>query len=68
MGATVRNASACRNKLKVNEDRANLARNMIEKMSVENISDLMSFYHIMGKICSEVLDRKLHGIVNELGP
>ncbi|KAI8534452.1 hypothetical protein RHMOL_Rhmol10G0090600 [Rhododendron molle] len=68
MGATVRNASACMNRLKVNEDRANLARKVIEKMSVENVSDLMSFYHIMGKICSEVLERKLHGIVNERGP
>ncbi|KAF7130399.1 hypothetical protein RHSIM_Rhsim10G0070800 [Rhododendron simsii] len=56
MGATVRNASACMNRLKVNEDRANLARKVIEKMSVENVTDLMSFYHIVDNICSEVLE------------
>ncbi|KAH7847480.1 hypothetical protein Vadar_026535 [Vaccinium darrowii] len=68
MGATVRNASVYMSRLKLNEERASLARKAIEKMSVENISDLMSFYRTMGQICSEVLDKKLQGIVNELGP
>ncbi|KAL3637778.1 hypothetical protein CASFOL_018226 [Castilleja foliolosa] len=66
MGATVRNASSYLEKLKLNEGREKLARNMMGKMSVEQLSDLMSFYHMMGQICSEVLDRKLHEIVNEL--
>ncbi|KAL6507504.1 hypothetical protein OROGR_023699 [Orobanche gracilis] len=66
MGATVRNATSYLEKLKLNEGREKLARNMMGNMSVEQLSDLMSFYHMMGQICSEVLDRKLHGIVNEL--
>ncbi|KAK6128744.1 hypothetical protein DH2020_037499 [Rehmannia glutinosa] len=66
MGATVRNASSYLEKLKLNEKREKLARNVMGNMSVEQLSDLMSFYHMMGQICSEVLDRKLHGIVNEI--
>ncbi|KAL7090266.1 hypothetical protein ACP275_12G029900 [Erythranthe tilingii] len=66
MGATVRNASSYMEKLRMNEKRENLARNVMNKMSVEQLSDLMSFYHMMGQICSEVLERKLTGIVNEL--
>ncbi|KAI3462563.1 hypothetical protein Pfo_019226 [Paulownia fortunei] len=66
MGATVRNASSYLEKLKSNGEREKLARNVMGKMSVEQLSDLMSFYHMMGKICSEVLERKPHGIVNEL--
>ncbi|GFZ18927.1 class I glutamine amidotransferase-like superfamily protein [Actinidia rufa] len=68
MGATVRNASSYLNRLKLNEERESLARKVMGKMSVEQISDLMSFYHMMGQICSEMLERKLHGIVNEIGP
>ncbi|GFP85332.1 protein ntpr [Phtheirospermum japonicum] len=66
MGATVRNSSSYLEKLKLNEGREELARNVMGNMSVEQLSDLLSFYHMMGQICSEVLDRKLHGIVNEL--
>ncbi|KAL6526390.1 hypothetical protein OROHE_015446 [Orobanche hederae] len=66
MGATVRNATSYLENLKLNEGREKLARNVMGNMSVEQLSDLMSFYHMMGQICSEVLDRKLHGIVNEL--
>ena len=65
MGATVRNGSHYIEKLKLNEERERLARNVMGKMSVEQLSDLMSFYHMMGQICSEVLERKLHGIVND---
>ncbi|KAF0905030.1 hypothetical protein E2562_000841 [Oryza meyeriana var. granulata] len=60
MGATVRNASGYLNRLKLNEEREAAARALMAKMSVEQLSDLASFYHIMGNICSEVLDRKLH--------
>ncbi|KAB1211237.1 Protein NtpR [Morella rubra] len=35
------------------------------KMSVEQLSDFMSFYHMMAQICSETLERKLNGIVND---
>uniref|UniRef100_A0A0E0JDU1 Uncharacterized protein n=1 Tax=Oryza punctata TaxID=4537 RepID=A0A0E0JDU1_ORYPU len=60
MGATVRNASGYINRLKLNEEREVAARALMAKMSIEQLSDLASFYHIMGSICSEVLDRKLH--------
>ncbi|XWS30751.1 hypothetical protein CRYUN_Cryun23aG0015800 [Craigia yunnanensis] len=65
MGATVRNGSHYIEKLKLNEERERLARNVTGKMPVEQLSDLMSFYHMMGHICSEILERKLNGIVNE---
>lgn len=67
MGATVRNASSYSQRLKLNAERERLAKNVIEKMSIEQLSDLMSFYHMMGQLCSDVLDRKLHGVVNDLG-
>ncbi|EEC69904.1 hypothetical protein OsI_00310 [Oryza sativa Indica Group] len=60
MGATVRNASGYINRLKLNEEREAAARALMAKMSIDQLSDLASFYHIMGTICSEVLDRKLH--------
>ncbi|XP_057980573.1 putative glutamine amidotransferase GAT1_2.1 [Malania oleifera] len=66
MGATVRNACSYFERLKVNEGRESVARNVMGKMSVEQLSDLLSFYHMMGNICSEVLERKLQDIVNDL--
>ncbi|KAL4348099.1 hypothetical protein GQ457_17G014300 [Hibiscus cannabinus] len=65
MGATVRNGSHYIEKLKLNQGRERLARNVMGKMSVEQLSQLMSFYHMMGQICSEVLERKLNAIVND---
>ncbi|RVW59553.1 hypothetical protein CK203_103322 [Vitis vinifera] len=54
-------------RLKMNEERDRAAKTLMRKMSVEQLSELMSFYHMMGQICSEVLDKKLHGIVNDVG-
>ncbi|XP_065000033.1 putative glutamine amidotransferase GAT1_2.1 [Musa acuminata AAA Group] len=59
MGATVRNASFYLEKMKMNEARKTAARITMEKMSIEQLSELHSFYHMMGKICSEVIDKKL---------
>ncbi|GLT51601.1 hypothetical protein SLA2020_250010 [Shorea laevis] len=67
MGANVRNAGSYIERLKQNEERERLARNMMGKMSAEQLADLLSFYHMMGKICSEVLEKKVHGIVTDLG-
>jgi hypothetical protein len=67
MGATVRNADSYIERLKLNGEKEKLARSVMGKMSVEQLSDMMSFYHMMGQICSEVLERKLNGIVNDLG-
>lgn len=63
MGATVRNGSSYIEKLKLNEARERTAKNVMGKMTIEQLSDLMSFYHMMGQICSEVLERKLNDIV-----
>ncbi|KAG8053512.1 hypothetical protein GUJ93_ZPchr0001g30934 [Zizania palustris] len=60
MGATVRNASGYLNRLKLNTQREAAARALMAKMSVDQLSDLASFYNTMANICSEVLDRKLH--------
>ncbi|XP_021763606.1 uncharacterized protein LOC110728240 [Chenopodium quinoa] len=60
VGATVRNAFTYFEKIKVNEERENLAKKIMEKMSVEQLTDLMTFYQTMGQTCSYVLDRKLH--------
>ncbi|WVZ72171.1 hypothetical protein U9M48_020675 [Paspalum notatum var. saurae] len=59
MGATVRNASGYLNSLKVNGGREAAARALMAEMTVDQLADLASFYQTMGKICSEVLDRKL---------
>ncbi|XP_022134385.1 uncharacterized protein LOC111006657 [Momordica charantia] len=63
MGATIRNGSSYIEKLKLNEQRERTARNVMGKMTIEQLSDLMSFYHMMGQICSEVLERKLNDVV-----
>lgn len=66
MGATIRNGCSYLEKLKMNEEREGLARKIMGKMSVEQLSDLKSFYNMMGLICCEVLERKLQDIVNEV--
>ncbi|TKY50490.1 glutamine hydrolase [Spatholobus suberectus] len=65
MGATVRNAGSYVERLKLNEGREKMAKNVMGKMSVEQLSDLLSFYRTMGQICSQVLERKLHDAVND---
>lgn len=67
MGATVRNASVYMERLKMNEEKEKLARTMMGKMSIEQLSEIVSFYHMMGRISSEVLERKLHYLTNEIG-
>ncbi|KAJ6371019.1 hypothetical protein OIU77_001512 [Salix suchowensis] len=67
MGATVRNAGSYIERLKMNEEREKMAENVMGKMSAEQLSDLLSFYHMMGQICSEVLERKLNGFVHGIG-
>ncbi|CAK7344259.1 unnamed protein product [Dovyalis caffra] len=67
MGATVRDAGSYIERMKMNEEREKLAKNVMGKMSVEHLSDLLSFYHMMGQICSEVLERKLNSLVHDIG-
>ncbi|KAG6759594.1 hypothetical protein POTOM_036078 [Populus tomentosa] len=65
MGATVRNASVYKERLTMNEERERLARAIMGKMSISQLSDLRSFYHMMGNLCSEALERKLQDRVDE---
>lgn len=65
MGATVRNGGSYVERLKLNEVREKMAKNVMGKMSVEQLSDLLSFYRTMDQICSQVLERKLHDVVND---
>ncbi|KAF2282697.1 hypothetical protein GH714_043714 [Hevea brasiliensis] len=66
IGATVRNGGSYIERLKLNEESERLAKKVMGKKSVEQLSDLLSFYHMMGQICSEVLERKLNGIFSEI--
>ncbi|KAK4284169.1 hypothetical protein QN277_001037 [Acacia crassicarpa] len=63
MGATVRNAGSYIERLKLNEEREKMARNVMAKMTVEQLSELLTFYHTMNQICSEVLEKKFHELV-----
>ncbi|CAO2180838.1 unnamed protein product [Urochloa humidicola] len=62
MGATVRNASGYLNSLKVSGGREAAARALMAEMTVNQLTDLASFYQTMGRICGEVLDRKLQAL------
>ncbi|XVE92605.1 hypothetical protein REPUB_Repub01dG0112700 [Reevesia pubescens] len=65
VGATVRNASIYKERLKINEEREKVARTIMGKMSIEQLSELDTFYNRMSKICSEALGRKLQDLVDE---
>ncbi|XP_074289879.1 putative glutamine amidotransferase GAT1_2.1 [Silene latifolia] len=65
IGATVRNAFTGDNTVKVNEDKQKLTRKSnMDKLSIEQLTDLVSFYQGMSHICSETLDQKLHNIMD----
>ena len=66
MGATVRNASTYMNRLKMNEEREKMARAILAKMSIEQLSDMVSFYHKMGQLCSEALDKKFNDMKDNI--
>ncbi|CAN0873615.1 Putative glutamine amidotransferase GAT1_2.1 [Linum grandiflorum] len=59
MGATVRNASGYKQRLRMNEERERIARSIMGNMTIDQLSDVLSFYHKMGKICSETIERKI---------
>uniref|UniRef100_A0A1J3G2T6 Protein NtpR n=1 Tax=Noccaea caerulescens TaxID=107243 RepID=A0A1J3G2T6_NOCCA len=64
MGATMRNGTQ---KLKLDEEKQRKAMNIMKKMNAERLTELIAFYQSMGKISSEVLERKLHASsVNDL--
>lgn len=63
MGATVRNSYSA--KMKLNEERKMVSRNVMSKMSTRQLSNLVAFYGMMGQICSKVLETKLYEIDNQ---
>lgn len=65
MGATVRNAKVYMERLKMTEEKERVARIIMGKMSIEQLSDLASVYRTMGQTCSEVLEKKLQDLVKE---
>ncbi|XVE75232.1 hypothetical protein DITRI_Ditri12bG0079100 [Diplodiscus trichospermus] len=65
MGATVRNSSIYKERLKINEQTEKVARSIMGKMSIEQLSELDTFYKMMSKICSEALDTKLRLLADE---
>ncbi|KAG2307425.1 hypothetical protein Bca4012_083558 [Brassica carinata] len=66
MGATVRNGGSYMKKLKVDEEKKQrIVRNMMNKMNIEQLSELTAFYHLVGSICGEVLEQRLRGNINE---
>lgn len=66
IGATIRNGSFYLERLNLRKEKENLARNLMEKMSMDQLFDLLSFYRMMGKICSEALEIKQHGLDSHL--
>ncbi|XP_057542711.1 putative glutamine amidotransferase GAT1_2.1 [Amaranthus tricolor] len=62
MGATVRNGYNYK-KLKLKDEREKVGRSIIGNMSVEQLSDMMSFYLMMAQFCSQLLEDKLQ-IIN----
>lgn len=67
MGATVRNGGSYMERLKMDEERKRMTRKIMAKMPVEQLSELLSFYHAMEQICSEMLQKNIHnGLVNDL--
>ncbi|XP_074581885.1 putative glutamine amidotransferase GAT1_2.1 [Curcuma longa] len=60
MGATVRNSSSYAQKMKMTKERGAMARKVMQNMSVEQLAEFLSFYDMMGQICSELLEKKLN--------
>ncbi|KZV55755.1 hypothetical protein F511_21251 [Dorcoceras hygrometricum] len=59
MGATVRNSRVYINRLKMSNEREKNTREMVGKLSIEQLSDMVSFYRKMAQMCSEVLEWKI---------
>eukprot|EP01018_Ginkgo_biloba_P026174 Gb_05384 [translate_table: standard] len=59
IGATVRNSNSYLEKLKLNKEREESARKLIESLPTQQLSGLLDFYHMMFQIGSEILAKKL---------
>ncbi|KAK7301595.1 hypothetical protein RJT34_12462 [Clitoria ternatea] len=67
VGATIRNGSIYIHKLQMNQMREKVARTMMANMSIEQLSDMMSFHGLICQICSDTLERKMHELYHEEG-
>lgn len=65
VGATVRNGSVYTQKMKMNQVREKAATTMMANMTIEQLSELMSFYALMRQICSETMEKKMHELLQE---
>ncbi|XP_010459023.1 PREDICTED: uncharacterized protein LOC104740189 [Camelina sativa] len=55
MGATVRNSCVYMKRMKRKEEQ----ERAMDKLSAERLSDLVSFHHMMARLCSDAIKRKL---------
>lgn len=62
LGATIRSGSSYLEKMKMKEEKEKLVRNMLSKMTMEQLSDLMSFHHMMTQICSDMIETRMHDV------
>uniref|UniRef100_A0A7N0VLD4 Uncharacterized protein n=1 Tax=Kalanchoe fedtschenkoi TaxID=63787 RepID=A0A7N0VLD4_KALFE len=62
MGATIRSGNSYLEGMKLKENKEKLVRNILSKMTVEQLSDLVSFHHMMAQICSDLLETRLHDV------
>ncbi|ERN17255.1 hypothetical protein AMTRI_Chr12g235200 [Amborella trichopoda] len=58
MGATVRNSSCFVERMKKMKEIENAARELLGKMSIDQLSELLTFYHMMANISSELFEKK----------
>lgn len=59
MGATGSNASVYINRLKLYYQREKAGKDIIGSMSIEQLSEMVFLYHMMGNMFSEALEQKL---------
>jgi len=55
MGVMMRNGRSFTKNLRLDKEKSRKAMNIMKNMNFERLSELMAFYHLMGKISSEVL-------------
>lgn len=62
MGATIRSGSNYKEQMKLKEEKEKLVGNVLSKMTVEQLSDLMSFHRMTAQICSDMIETRVHEV------
>ncbi|CAM8990004.1 unnamed protein product [Rhodiola kirilowii] len=65
LGATIRDGNSYMEKMKLKEDQEKLVQNILSKMNVEQLSELMSFHHMMSQICADLIESRLTEVNDE---